>query len=88
MKPKRRKKQGKTEARENLNPVFRAVLGVGFILFLLYSNLLMREFIQSGSARGQSLLFAVRDIFSPANFVIGVVSALMVYLIYEYFQPF
>ncbi len=84
MKPKRQKKREKTAVKENQTPIFRGAVGIGFILFLLYSNLLMREFTQSESAPGKSLVFAVRDIFSPANFVIGVISAMIVYFIFEW----
>ncbi len=40
---------------------------VGFIIFLFYSNLLMGEFTRTNE-RGKTLVFAVKDIFTAANF--------------------
>lgn len=58
---------------------------IGFIIFLFYSNLLMGEFTQA-NAQGKSLAFAVRDIFTVANFVIAVISGLIGYLVVEYLR--
>ncbi len=59
---------------------------MGFIIFLFYSNLLMGEFTRSNSAQGKSLLFAVRDVFTAANFAIAVISSLIGHLIFEHFR--
>jgi len=62
--------------------VLRAVVEVGFIIFLFYSNLLMGEFNRT-AGQGKTLAFALHDIFTPANFAIGLVAALIGYLIFE-----
>ena len=46
----------------------RALIEIGFIVFLFYSNLLMGEYMRSGSGRRHSFLWAVQDILTPANF--------------------
>jgi hypothetical protein len=65
------------------NALARAVIEVGFILFLFYANLLMGEFNRSGSAHSHSLLWAMGDVFTPANFAIGLVAGLIGYLLAE-----
>jgi len=61
--------------------LYRAFVEVGFILFLFYANLLMGEF--TAHARQKTLEFALADIFTPENFTIGLISALIGYLIFE-----
>ncbi|HZB89717.1 MAG TPA: hypothetical protein VE291_13745 [Terracidiphilus sp.] len=63
----------------------RAVLEVAFIIFLFYSNLLMGEFTVA-NGRGKTLAAAVYDIFTGANFLIAVVSALIGYVAFEYLR--
>lgn len=70
---------------QKLRTAFRAVIEVGFIIFLFYSNLLMGEFT-AGGGKSKSLAFAVRDIFTATNFGIAVVSALIGYLVFEYLR--
>ena len=66
--------------------VWRAVIEVGFIIFLFYSNLLMGEFIQSGAAQGKGLWWALRNIFSATNFLIAVASGLVGYIVFEFLR--
>jgi hypothetical protein len=61
----------------------RAVLEVGFISFLFYSNLLMGEYTRSGRAHARGLFWALEDIFTPANFTICLVSSVAGYLVVE-----
>jgi uncharacterized protein with PQ loop repeat len=68
-----------------LAPVWRAIIEMGFIIFLFYSNLLMGEFTHA-NGQGKSLFFAVQDIFTIANFLIGIVSALIGYVVFEYLR--
>lgn len=68
-----------------LAPVWRAIVEVGFIIFLFYSNLLMGEFTRS-NADGKTLAFALRDIFTPTNFAIAVISGLIGYVVVEYLR--
>lgn len=68
-----------------LAPVWRALVEVGFIIFLFYSNLMMGEFERTNGP-GKSLAFAVEDIFTVKNFVIAVVSGLIGYVVVEYLR--
>ena len=68
-----------------LKPTWKVVVEVGFIIFLLYSNLLMGEFTRA-NGRGKSFVFAVEDIFSVANLLIVIIAGLLGYLILNYFR--
>jgi hypothetical protein len=65
--------------------LWRVVIEVAFIIFLFYSNLLMGEFTAS-NGHGKSLVFALKDIFTGANFVIAIISALIGYVVFEYLR--
>jgi hypothetical protein len=71
--------------RRRLAPLWRAVIEMGFIVFLFYSNLLMGEF-NASATRGKSLLFALHDIFTAANFSIALISALIGYVVFEFLR--
>jgi hypothetical protein len=64
-------------------PVWRALIEVGFIIFLYYSNLLMGEYEHSGQARTLGLAWALRDIFTVTNLAIAVATALVGYVVIE-----
>ena len=66
-------------------PLWRAVIEVAFIVFLFYSNLLMGEFTATNGS-GKSFAFALNDIFTPKNFLIGLTSALIGYAVFEYLR--
>jgi len=68
-----------------LTPLWRAVIEIGFIVFLFYSNLLMGEY-NASSGHGKSLLFALHDIFTGANLLIGFISALIGYVVFEFLR--
>jgi hypothetical protein len=68
-----------------LAPIWRALVEVGFIVFLFYSNLLMGEFTQT-NGQGKSLAFAVNDIFTAANFAIAIISGLIGYVVFEFLR--
>jgi hypothetical protein len=68
-----------------LAPIFRAMVEIGFIVFLFYSNLLMGEFTRA-NAQGKSLAFASRDIFTVTNFAIAMISGLIGYVVFEYLR--
>jgi hypothetical protein len=68
-----------------LAPVWRAIIEVGFIIVLFYSNLLMGEFTRTNE-RGKTLLFAVQDIFTMENFIIAIISAFVGYLVFEHLR--
>ena len=71
--------------RRRFNSLFRAVIEVGFIVFLFYSNLLMGEFTASNGP-GKSMAFALRDIITGTNFAIAMISALIGYVVFEYLR--
>jgi len=68
-----------------LKPFWRAVIEVGFIIFLFYSNLLMGEFTRA-NGRGKTAVFAVEDVFTETNFAIAVASGLVGYVVVEYLR--
>ena len=68
------------------NNVWRAVVEVGFIIFLFYSNLLMGEYERSGEASERGLAWAVMDILTLRNFAIAIVAATVGYLVVEYLR--
>jgi len=63
--------------------IWRAVIEVGFIVFLFYSNLLMGEFERSGLGQKRGLAWAIEDVFTAANFEIAMIAALIGYILFE-----
>lgn len=47
--------------------VQRAVIEVGFIIFVFYINLLMGEFERSGLGQKRGVAWALEDVFTAAN---------------------
>ena len=68
------------------NRCLRAFVEVGFIIFLFYSNLLMGEFERSGMAWTRGLVWAMRDVFTSANFLIAIIAALIGYVLFEFLR--
>jgi hypothetical protein len=68
-----------------LTPVWRAVIEIGFIDFLFYSNLLMGEFTAT-NGHDKTVAAALVDIFTVTNFAIALISALIGYLVFEYLR--
>jgi hypothetical protein len=66
--------------------IWRAVIEVGFIIFLFYSNLLMGEFERSGMGEKRGLVWALADVFTSANFVIALIAALVGYVLFEFLR--
>jgi hypothetical protein len=66
--------------------VWRALIEAGFIVFLFYSNLLMGEFERTGMGRKHTLVWALSDIFTPENFVIAMIAAVIGYLLFEFLR--
>jgi hypothetical protein len=66
--------------------IWRAVIEVGFIVFLFYSNLLMGEFMRSGKGRELGLAWAIVDVVTPANFAIAITAALIGYVVFEFLR--
>lgn len=66
--------------------VWRAMIEVGFIVFLFYSNLLMGEFERSGMGQKRGLAWAIGDVFTAANFEIATIAALVGYSLLEFLR--
>jgi hypothetical protein len=66
--------------------VWRAVIEVGFIIFLFYSNLLMGEFERPGMGQKRGLASAMEDVFTAANFEIAIIAALIGYGLFEFLR--
>jgi hypothetical protein len=69
--------------RKNL---WKALIEAAFIIFLFYANLLMGEFERSGMGRKHGFAWAVEDIFTPGNFAIALVAAVIGYFLFEYLR--
>ena len=65
---------------------WRAVIEVGFIIFLFYSNLLMGEFERSGMGQEQGLAWAIADVLTSANFEIAAIATLGGYIVLEFLR--
>lgn len=61
----------------------RALVEIGFIVFLFYSNLLMGEFERSGADQKNGLLWALADVFTVPNIAIAFVAAVIGYGVVE-----
>jgi hypothetical protein len=66
--------------------VWRALIEVGFIIFLFYSNLLMGEYSRSGKGPEMGLTRAIADILTPANFAIAITAGLIGYVVFEFLR--
>jgi hypothetical protein len=64
----------------------RAVIEVGFIVFLFYANLLMGEFERTGMGARRGLHWAVQDMFTMENFAIAMIAALIGYALFEFLR--
>lgn len=65
---------------------FRAVIEVGFIVFLFYSNLLMGEYTGTGKAQQYGLEWAIHDIFTIKNFLLAIFAAVVGYIVVEFLR--
>ena len=68
------------------NRAWRAVVEVGFIIFLFYSNLLMGEFERSGMGKKLGLAWAVGDILTRSNLLIAAMAAFIGYVVFEFLR--
>jgi len=66
--------------------VWTAVIELGFIIFLFYSNLLMGEFERSGMGQKRGLTWAIGDVFTAANFEIATIAALIGYILFGFLR--
>ena len=66
-------------------PLLRALVEIGFIIFLFYSNLLMGEFERSDQA-GKTLTQGFLDIWTLHNFEIALVAAAIGFVVFEFLR--
>jgi hypothetical protein len=66
-----------------MRKIGRAIVEVGFIVFLFYSNLLMGEYERSGLAKSKGLVWAIRDVITEDNLIIALSAALIGYVLVE-----
>jgi hypothetical protein len=64
----------------------RALIEIGFIIFLFYANLLMGEFERSGMGRRRGFAWALADVFTAPNFAIAMLAALVGYALFEFLR--
>ena len=69
-----------------LKKIGRAIIEVGFIVFLFYSNLLMGEYERSGLAKSKGLVWAIRDVITEDNLIIALSAALVGYILVEFLR--
>lgn len=65
--------------------ILRAIVEIGSIIFLFYSNLLMGEFTRA-NGHGKTFAFAIEDIFTLTNFAIACLSGVIGYVVFEYLR--
>jgi hypothetical protein len=75
-----------TQRFPKLAPFWRAVVEVGFIIFLFYSNLLMGQYTISAPGQDKGLLWSIENIFTIENFAIALVTAIIAHVVFEYFR--
>ncbi len=63
--------------------IWRALIEIGFIIFLFYANLLMGEFERSGMGPRRGIAWAMRDVFTSTNFAIATLAAIVGYFVFE-----
>ena len=66
--------------------IFRAIIEIGFVIFLFYSNLLMGEFTHSGIGQSKGFQWAFFNIFTWSNFLIALIAALIGYTIFNFLR--
>ncbi len=66
--------------------LLRALTEIGFILFLFYANLLMGEYERAGPGEKRGLEWAMSDVLTVDNFVIGAIAALIGYALVEFLR--
>lgn len=64
----------------------RAIVEVGFIVFLFYSNLLMGEYERSGAAQSRGLLWALGDVFTVQSLAIAVFAGFAGHFVVEFLR--
>lgn len=71
---------------KKLAPIWGDLLETAFIMFLFYSNLLMGEYNRSGGGQAHGLIWALKDIFTLENFIIGLVLGFIGHWVFDIFR--
>jgi hypothetical protein len=66
--------------------ILRALIEIGFIVFLFYSNLLMGEFTKSNNVHGKTFANALCDIFTEINLSIAITTGIIGYIVFEFLR--
>ena len=66
--------------------ILRALIEMAFIIFLFYSNLLMGEYSKNGNGYRNGFIYALEDILTISNFIIGFGAAFIGYIVFEYLR--
>jgi hypothetical protein len=69
-----------------LTQLIRAMIEIGFIIFLFYANLIMGEFTHTNSVPEKTLSMAINDVFTLTNFIIGNIAAIIGYFVFEFLR--
>jgi hypothetical protein len=64
----------------------RAIVEMGFIVFLFYSNLLMGEYERSNNLQKHGFIWSIEDIFTLKNFAIALISSFIGYAVFGFFR--
>ena len=67
-------------------PFWRGIVEIAFIVFLFYSNLLMGQYTANASPQNMSLWMAIQNVVTPDSFIIGLVTALIGHLVFEFLR--
>jgi hypothetical protein len=79
-------KKQETRRFAKLAPFWRAVVEISFIIFLFYSNLLMGQYVATSNPQNMSLWTAIKNVVTPDDFIVAVVTALIGHLVFEFLR--
>lgn len=68
---------------ERRRVVYRAILEMGFIIFLFYSNLLMGQYNLGHNFSQRPILDALKNIFTIDNFGLAVIAAFIGHVAFD-----
>jgi hypothetical protein len=75
-----------TEHPKKFRAIYRALLEMGFIIFLFYANLLMGQYNLGHTFSDRPILLAIRDIVTVDNFVIAVPAAVVGHVVFDWMR--
>ena len=74
------------EKKEKNVPVLTALVEMGFIIFLFYSNILMGEFTRAKMALNRDFSEVFTDVFTWTNFLIAIVASFFGHFVFTFFR--